>query len=93
MLKAQLPGLPSDKFITDDKEGARNARSWTLYFNALSSLLAGLTTTDFGFFFPKSIQSPGLVLLNYPNDAAASAAGVPLGGLYHTGGVVHVCLI
>ena len=34
-----------------------------------------------------------LPLLNYANDAAAAAAGVPVGGMYHTAGAVKVRLV
>jgi hypothetical protein len=88
-----IGGLPTDRFMTDDKEGNRNARSWTLWFNQVALLLRALDTNGFGFLFPKNVVVQGLPLLNYPNDATASAAGVPYGGLYHTAGVVHVCLI
>lgn len=32
-------------------------------------------------------------LLNYANDTAAAAAGVPVGGMYHTSGTVKVRVI
>lgn len=35
---------------------------------------------------------PALVSLNYANDTAAAAAGVPVGGLYHASGTVKVRL-
>lgn len=35
---------------------------------------------------------PTLPGLNYASDTAAAAAGIPIGGLYHTAGVVHVRL-
>ena len=41
--------------------------------------------------FSGSIQI-GANLVNYANDAAAAAGGVPVGGLYHTGGAVKVRL-
>ena len=34
----------------------------------------------------------GVPLTSYANDAAAAAAGVPVGGLYHTTGSVKVRL-
>ena len=41
--------------------------------------------------FSGSIQI-GVNLVNYANDAAAAAGGVPVGGLYHTAGTVKVRL-
>ena len=37
------------------------------------------------------IQS-GVLITSYANDAAAAAAGVPVGGLYHTAGTVKIRL-
>jgi hypothetical protein len=37
------------------------------------------------------IQS-GVLITSYVNDAAAAAAGVPVGGLYHTAGTVKIRL-
>ena len=37
------------------------------------------------------IQS-GVLITSYANDAAAAAAGVPVGGLYHTTGTVKIRL-
>ena len=37
------------------------------------------------------IQS-GVLITSYANDAAAAAAGVPVGGLYHTSGTVKIRL-
>ncbi len=31
-------------------------------------------------------------LYNFPNDASAATGGIPLGGLYHTGGAVKIRL-
>ena len=42
--------------------------------------------------FSGSIQI-GANLVNYANDAAAAAGGVPVGGLYHTSGTVKVRLV
>lgn len=40
---------------------------------------------------PTGIQS-GVPIASYANDAAAAAAGVPVGGLYHTTGTVKIRL-
>lgn len=90
MLKGLIKGIPSDRFITDDLEGKRNARSWTLFFNQVFSLLNGLTTTSYGLYLPGGLQSNTLVSQDYANDVAAAAGGVPIGGLYHTTGTVKV---
>ena len=37
------------------------------------------------------IQS-GVLITSYANDTAAAAAGVPVGGLYHTAGTVKIRL-
>lgn len=37
------------------------------------------------------IQS-GVPITSYANDASAAAAGVPVGGLYHTSGTVKIRL-
>jgi len=36
------------------------------------------------------VRFSGLAAADYANDAAAAASGVPVGGFYHTGGVVKV---
>lgn len=40
-----------------------------------------------------SITLPGLVALNFTNDTAASASGVPVGGLYRSGSVVMIRVV
>lgn len=92
-LQSAVKNPPTDRIITDDKEGARNARSWVLWFNSIGSLLRGITTTVFGLYIGTNLQIEGLPSQNYANDAAAAAGGVPIGGLYHTAGTVKVRLI
>jgi hypothetical protein len=52
--------------------------------NAAGSMVDGLAIDPEGWVSPK--------LGNYANDGAASSAGVPIGGLYHTSGTVKVRL-
>ncbi len=91
--KALVTGLPSDRFITDDQEGKRNARSWTLFFNQIFLLVKGQTTTAYGNYFAMNLEVNGLPAMNFANDAAAAIGGVPIGGLYHNAGVVRVRLV
>ena len=96
--QAALNGIPTDKFLTeeDDERGkpmTRNAKSWVLFLNQVFALLKGMTRTDYGLYEPLNIEIQGLPLRNYANDAAADAAGVPIGGLYHTSGTVKVRLV
>lgn len=91
--QSQVGRPPTDKIITDDKEGARNARSWVLWFSTIGSLLTGLTSVAYGFSFGQNIQIAGLPARNYANDIAAALGGVPIGGLYHTSGTVKVRLV
>lgn len=41
---------------------------------------------------PTGLES-GVLITSYANDAAAAAAGVPIGGLYHTSGTVKIRLV
>jgi hypothetical protein len=89
-----LKGIPTDLIVLDDqKDGRRNARSWVLWFNDLFNLLRGMTTGDWGVEFPQSIVMANLVPANFPNDAVAALNGVPLGGVYHTAGVLHIRIV
>ena len=91
-----LDGLPSVKFIDDGPNappGGMNAKSWTLWFNGLSRLLKGWTTNAYGQVFPQGVTTPALIARNYANDAAAQAAGVPLGGEYHTAGARKIRIV
>ena len=88
-----LKGLPTVKFIADDKEGGGNARAWTLWFNQLASLLKGWDTNEYGVVLPAGVLITGLPGRNYANDAAAGIGGVPIGGLYHNAGAVRVRLV
>lgn len=40
-----------------------------------------------------STSHAGLSLANYADDSAAAAGGIPVGGLYHTNGVVKVRIL
>ena len=88
-----LKGLPTVKFIADDKEGGGNNRPWTLWFNSLAGLLRGVDTNAYGLVLPSGITTTGLIAKDYVDDAAAAAAGVPLGGEYHTAGVKKIRIV
>ncbi len=64
-------------------------------FDATQSTVSGsvLKATGFEVTAAGNITSAGLVARDYANDAAAAAAAVPVGGLYHNAGAVRVRLV
>ncbi len=48
--------------------------------------MASYTTT-------KNLQITNYAGLNYADDTAAAAGGVPLGGLYHTSGTAKIRIV
>lgn len=91
-------GLESPVFFrrVDSAEGGQinlddNTRPWS--FDVLSGSLRIFSTSPTTI-NPLTINSGGYILLsglgNYANDSAASAGGVPVGGLYRNGSVLMV---
>lgn len=62
-------------------EGVYLERTWLEYFDAVDRIVRLLTASNLG------------PLIAAANDAAAAAAGVPIGGLYRVGSAVQIRVV
>ena len=53
----------------------------------------GVTASTIGWTTTKNFQVTNYAALNFANDAAAAAGGVPLGGLYHNAGAAQIRIV